>query len=221
MKLSLSREDLVGYVGRQLDNSFPDGSAAAPALAHFVGPTLERVEHCFERVRMKSFHDAAGARFSHTHGDQYAIFLYYLANTIHRLGGDLRLAEKTYLLNKTLHGLDAFYEVALPDIFALVHPVGTVLGRARYADYFCAYHNCAVGSNLSQEAPTFGRGVVLFGASRVIGRCTIGDNCLVATGTVVLDTSAPDNSVIFGNYPNTTSKPTRWNVIRDIFRVET
>lgn len=220
MKLSLSPEDLARYVGLQVGNFFPEGTDTVTPLRRHVGDALDRVERCFQHVRIKYFHDADGPCFNHLHGDQYAIFLYYLSNTIYQAAGDDPLAAKVYLLNKALHGFDAFYEVRLPEIFAVVHPVGTVLGRATYSDYFCVYHNCSVGSNLECESPVFGRGVVMFGSSRVIGRCRIGDNCLIATATTLLDTSAPDNTVSFGESPQAASKPTRRNVIRDIFRFE-
>src|SRR5437588_860224 len=79
--------------------------------------------------------------------------------------GDPRLAACVYGLNKALHGLDVFYEVELPTIFAFQHPVGTVLGRAHYSNYLLVYQRCTVGSTLSGESPTFEPGVVLFGGS--------------------------------------------------------
>jgi serine O-acetyltransferase len=38
------------------------------------------------------------------------------------------LADRIYYLNKALNGLDLFYEVEMPDVFYLDHPVGTVIG---------------------------------------------------------------------------------------------
>ena len=64
-----------------------------------------------------------------------------------------------------MHAVDAFYEVQLPDVFAVQHPVGTVLGRANYSDYFICYHNCTVGANLDNDYPSFGRGIVMYGGA--------------------------------------------------------
>ena len=75
----------------------------------------------------------------------------------------------------------------LPDVFAVQHPVGTVLGRATYSDYFICYHNCTVGANLDNDYPSFGRGVVMYGGSRVIGKTVVGDNSFVSTGAIVID----------------------------------
>jgi serine O-acetyltransferase len=219
MQLSLPKTDLALYVRKQFENFFPDGTDLGD-LPRLVGLALERVEHCFSRVRLKGFFADGEARFSHWHSDQYAIFLYYLANSAFRDRPGHPIADKAYALNKALHALDAYYEVELPDVFAVQHPVGTVLGRATYSDYFICYHNCTVGANPDNDYPAFGRGVVMFGGSRVIGKTSVGDNTLVSTGAIVIDGGVlePD-SVLHGNYPNAGRSPARRNVMRDIFGV--
>lgn len=217
MKSTLSPENLAGYVARQLELFFPDGEIKASAIAPYVEAASERAEHCFRHIRDRYHFDGHDTLFNHRNTDQYACYLYFLCNTIHRRQGDSSLAEKVYGLNKALHGIDIFYEVELPDIFMLVHPVGTVLGRARYEDYLCVYQNCTVGANLDDEYPRLGRGVVLYGGSRIIGRSHIGDNCMIATGTIALDFQAPPDSVVFGQHPSVRCKRSRHNVIDMVF----
>lgn len=217
MQLSLAPTDLAVYVRKQFEHLFPDGTDLGD-LPKFVDSALGRIEHCFSRVRLKGFFANGEPRFSHWHSDQYAIFLYYLANSAFRERPSHPVADKAYALNKALHALDAFYEVELPDVFAVQHPVGTVLGRGSYSDYFICYHNCTVGANLDNDYPSFGRGIVMFGGSRVIGKTAVGDNSLVSTGAIVIDggTLQPD-SVLHGIYPNARRSPTSRNVVRDIF----
>jgi serine O-acetyltransferase len=219
VQLSLARTDLALYVRKQFENLFPDGTDLGD-LPRLVDLALGRIEHCFSRVRLKGFFADGEPRFSHWHCDQYAIFLYYLANSAFRERPGHPVADKAYALNKALHALDAFYEVELPDVFAVQHPVGTVLGRATYLDYFICYHNCTVGANLDNDYPVFGRGVAMYGGSRVIGKTIIGDNSFVSTGTIVIDGGRcePD-SVLHGAYPDTRRSKTRRNVMRDIFGV--
>jgi serine O-acetyltransferase len=219
VQLSLSRTDLTLYVRKQFENLFPDGTEL-PDLLRLVDLALGRIEHCFSRVRLKGFFVNGEARFSHWHSDQYAIFLYYLAHSAFRERPGHPIADKAYALNKALHALDAFYEVELPEIFAVQHPVGTVLGRATYSDYFICYHNCTVGANLDNDYPAFGRGVVMYGGSRVIGKTAVGDNSFVSTGAIVIDggTCEPD-SVLHGIYPDARRSRTDRNVMRDIFGV--
>jgi serine O-acetyltransferase len=221
MRLSLSAGALAAYVGRQVDTFFPDGIAPVsdPALTGHVEAALERLAHCFGAHRVKYYRDAAGPVFDHRHTDQYATFLYYLANTVFRRLGPHPWAEKLYALNKALHGFDAFYEVELPAIMLLMHPVGTVLGRGRYGDFLCVYHNVSVGANLEGESPQLGRGVVLYGGSRILGRTRVGDNALISAGSILIDDVARGDCVTFGRHPDIASKGTRWDVRRDIFRV--
>ncbi|TPQ35494.1 serine acetyltransferase [Bradyrhizobium guangdongense] len=219
MQLSLQRNDLASYVRKQLEHLFPDGADLVD-LPKFVDLALDRVEHCFSRVRLKGFSVNGEARFSHLHSDQYAIFLYYLSNSVFRERPGHPIADKAYVLNKALHAWDAFYEVVLPDVFAVQHPVGTVLGRANYSDYFICYHNCTVGANLDNVYPSFGRGVVMYGGSRIIGQTSVGDNSFVSTGAIVIDGGMLEaDSILHGIYPNARRSRTARNVVRDIFGV--
>lgn len=218
MRLSLPPEELGAYVARQFAHVFPDGDDPSPVdLRSAVAAALERTERCFSGVRRKYFHSDAGPTFNHRNTDQYAVFLYYLANSAYRRWGDVAAAEKAYALNKTLHGLDAFYQVELPEVFLLVHPLGTVLGRGRYADYLCVYQGCTVGANLDDVYPDIGEGVALYGGSRVIGASRIGPNSWISAGAAVIDADVPGDCVVFGGRPALGIKPTRRNVKRDLF----
>jgi len=187
VQLSLSTSDLTQYIARQISHWFPDGDVNAGQLAPYTGPALERAEHCFSRITNKHFSRAGQTYFNHLHSDQYAMLLYFLGNTIHHLAGDPTLAAKTYLLNKALHALDLFYEVQLPAVFYFQHPVGTVLGRGNYGNYFGVYQRCTVGGNLDLVYPTLGTGVMMYGGSAIIGACTVGDNCALSVGAIVVD----------------------------------
>lgn len=218
MKLSLPAAELTAYVSRQIEGFFPDGQGVGD-LPRFLPGALERLEHCFHRIGVKGYRDDDGPRFNHRHTDQYAVFLYYLANTAHRLAPGHPIAEKAYALNKALHALDAFFEVELPAVMLLVHPVGTVLGRGTYADYFCSYHNCTVGANFKDEYPIFKPGIVMYSGARIVGRTTVGANTFIGTGTIVRDAGVlPDDSVLFGVTPQADTRPTRRSVRSDIFR---
>jgi serine O-acetyltransferase len=220
MRTTLAATDLARYVSGQMSAFFPDEAVQARALLPAVSKALERAEHCFTRVNQKYFRRDGVVYFDHLHTDQYSMFLYLLANSLHRMEGDTQLAAKAYALNKALHGIDAYYEVELPSVFAFQHPVGTVLGRARYGNYFFVYQRCSVGSNIAGEQPTIGEGVVMFGGSAIIGSARIGSGCWISLGTTILDATVPPRSVVFGRSPHLTIKPTSRDVVRDLFKVE-
>ena len=218
MQISLPAADLASYVARQVNALFPDKAVSAADLKGSFEAALERVEYCFSRINLKYFSDGGQAHFNHLHTDQYSMFLYFLSNSVHRMGGDPSLASKIYALNKALHGVDAFYEVELPEIFAFQHPVGTVLGRGSYSDYLFVYQRCSIGSNFDGKYPTIGEGVVMFGGSGIIGDCLVGDNCWLSAGTLIMDDNVLSNSVVFGGSPNLVRKPTKRDVVRHVFQ---
>jgi serine O-acetyltransferase len=198
VQTSLSPERLATMAARQCDNLFPDGdSVAVDAMMAAVPNALERLEHCFAAIDNKYFFDGERAVFSHLHGDQYAMWLYFLANELFRQGGPASVCAKLFLLNKALHGCDIYYEVELPSIFLLVHPLGTVLGRGAYADYFVAYQRVGVGSN-RDIYPRFGEHVTLRPGAAVLGNCQVGAHSQIATESLLLDRDLPENSLYIG-----------------------
>lgn len=216
MHQSLDTETLTRFVTDQLNNWFPDSRIKPSILSAFVKRAIKRTEHCFSKVNNKYFFDGETAQFNHLNSDQYAMFLYFLSNSVWQQERDVNLATKVYYLNKALHGLDAFYEAQLPDIFLFVHCIGTVLGRAEYQDYFVAYQRVTVGGN-NRKYPSLGKGIVLYGNSALIGNSTIGDNCFVSYGTVVVDDSVPSNRLVFGRSPEIKLKETKKSVIESFF----
>lgn len=218
---TLSIDDLSLYISGQVNSIFPDSSIAEKKiLIPFVSKALLRLEFCFTHMSIKGGRYKDLPCYSHLNTDQHAVFLYYLSHEIYSENGPEHLVEKIYCLNKLLHGIDIFYEIKMPDIFTLVHPVGTVLGRASYSDYFCAYQNVSVGSDLEGNRPSFGKGVVMFGGSRVIGNSIVGDNCFISLGSSVISETIPSNSLVFGNSPDLIIKKTKRNVLRDIFKLK-
>jgi len=163
---------------------------------------LNRVERCFQNIRRKYFFDGQNTLFNHLHGDHYAIYLYYLSNTIYRSGRDEELAQQLFLLNKTLHGIDLFYAVSMPEVFLLIHPVGTVLGNATYGNYFAAYQNCGIGSLEDGRYPVFEGENVLFARTSVLGNCHVGHNVVFGANAFVLNSDIPSDCTVVGSYPN-------------------
>lgn len=216
MQVSLSTVDLARYVARQLSTFFPDRELSGADVLPLVQRSLDRVEHCFLRVRTKYYFEQAGAVFNHLNTDHYVAFLYFMSREGFSVG-DTQLAAKLYGLNKALHAVDIFYEIDLPSVFLLRHPVGTVLGRAIYSDYLCVYQNCVVGQGFSGGVPRFNGPCVLFGGSHVVGRSELGANAWVALGAQVIDAVIPADHIAQGRPPNFSVRPTKRSVQRELF----
>jgi serine O-acetyltransferase len=206
---------LLGYLGRQLDNLFPDGRGEAelPALRAHLEPALQRLGRCIDEVRMWT-----PGRFDHLHSSQYTIFLYYLAHTIWRRSGERAVCNKLFGLNKALNGIDLFYEIELPEVFFIGHSVGIVLAKATYGNRLVLYQNSTVGKNHG-EAPVLGDGVVLYPNTAIIGRCEIGAGTVVSQGTGIVNRSTPGNCMVFpGKAGGLLIKPPTRDVLADLFR---
>jgi len=217
-KKTLSEDGLSAYIAKQLNFIFPDKDMIHEGkLKPFVTKALKRIEHCFSKINVKYYFDGKNILFNHLHADQYATFLYYLSNTVWRDSKDENIASKIYYLNKMLHALDAYYEVELPDVFLLSHPVGAVLGRGNYNDYLVVYQRVSVGANKNQVYPRIGKAVIMYGGSALIGKCTVGDNCLFSIGTIVMDRDIPSDMVVYGTYPNINHKRTTKSVMERYF----
>lgn len=218
MLLSIQRPQLFDYVVAQLNTFFPDNAPLDPSLLQkALDDALERMEFCFSRINGKGFSKEGSPYFNHLHSDHYAMFLYLLSNSVYSREGDSPTCEKLFYLNKCLHGIDCFYSVQLPSIFLFMHPIGTILGKADYSDYFFVSQNCTLGDNFDGQYPKLGKGVALYASSTVIGDCTVGDNCILAAHSYINQLNIDSNSLVFGQAPNQVIRENPYNVIKKHF----
>lgn len=214
MKLTISRTDVNSLLCRQLTSLFPLDDSESKAIEDSLDVALGRCETSFSRIKNKYYcGDDGTTRFDPLHGCQWAAFLYYLSNSMWRMGGG-RVSEKVYALNKMLSSADLFYQVDLPDVFMFDHPLGTVLGRAKYGNYFCFSQGCTVGNNKGVY-PEFGESVFMMSDSKVIGNCHIGDNVIISAGAYLKDVDIPSGSIVFGQSPNLTVKTDKLEYVRN------
>lgn len=221
MNITVNKELLCQYVSAQLNNFFPDYiNVESRNISQYIDDTLDRLEFCFKHIQKPYYNYGEGIEmcFNYLHGDHYAMFLYILSNTIYKVDKNENLASKVFLLNKALHGIDAFYNIELPEIFLFVHPVGTILGRAKYEDYFVVYQNCSVGATEEGIYPTFSKETILYSKCSVIGNCKIGNNVVFSANATIINTDILSNSVVLGNFPNNKIISNKKNVIDRIFR---
>lgn len=207
MKLKYDLDSLIELVIRQVENSFFDlTDDDKKILKKAVLIALDRCYISFSKCKVKRYSEGEKVFFDPINSSQYTVYLYYLANTLFKEYNNVKLAERIYYLNKIMNGVDIFYEVELPKIMFFEHPVGTVLGRAKYKDKFVAYQNCTVGGN-NMKYPEIGENVTMLSYSCILGDSKIGNNCIIASHTYIKDENIPDNSIVFGSSPNLIIKP--------------
>lgn len=152
------------------------------------------------------------------HADEYASFLFFLSSQAW-LDGNSELAESAYLLNRRLNNFDCFYTRQMPDVFHLEHPIGSVVGQAKFGECLVIYQGVSVGGDLRLRYPEFGDGVALFAKSSVIGAAKVGSNCAIGAGTQVYGGSIPSNTAVsLRDGLGMTSSPLRWSVQDRFFK---
>jgi serine O-acetyltransferase len=161
---------------------------------------IGRLDRCFEPNPNKYYHRNGQTYFNPFHSGQYNIFLYIISNEVWK-NGNTQLADKIYYLNKALNCDDLFYEIELPEFFMLDHPMGSVMGRAKYGNGFSFVQCCTVGNNHGVY-PVICENVRMCAYSSILGNCHIGDNVTLGAHSAVKDEDIPSNSLVFGQSPN-------------------
>lgn len=191
---------------KQLKNWYPISKREKRIIFETIPKVLSSVEKSFVKINNKYYTNETGGVFNPYHNGQYTFLLYRLSREIFINNQDNQsLCDKIYNLIKIFFSCDLFYQVKMPEIFFFDHPMGSVIGRADYSDYFTFSQGCTVGNNKGIY-PRFGKYVHLLSNSKVIGNCNIGNHVIISANTYVKDMDVPDFSLVFGASPNIVTK---------------
>lgn len=161
---------------------------------------LERLEICFSHVNNKYYHNNGEVIFNPLHVSQWTVFLYIMANELSKKS-NTDICDMIYGLNKMVSSADIFYGVEMPKIWFCDHPQGSVMGRAKYSDFFTFSQGCTVGNNKGIY-PVFDEHVTMFSNSKVIGNSHIGDHVIFSANSYVIDMDIPSYSIVFDAAPH-------------------
>jgi serine O-acetyltransferase len=190
--LHSSRQELLNYVATQLERFFPDGQTGTKEILDgCLDEAINRLATCINAVRMWR-----PGEFDYLHSSQYAIFLYFLANTLWREKGNQRICTKLFFLNKSLNGIDCFYEIEMPEIFFIGHSVGIVLAKATYGNHFVLYQNSTVGKNHG-IAPIIGNGVIMYPNTAIIGNSHVRSGSVLSQGVSIINRETPGDCLVY------------------------
>jgi serine O-acetyltransferase len=177
-------------------------------LREAISDSIRDLHYSAQFIR-DPYHDPAailsGAAFLHSD---------LLANLILRVSSHLQqngLTSESHSLskaNKALHGVDFFPTSVIPAVFQLVHPVGSVIGRAQLSSFTVVYQGVSVGARIpsaeegAQQYPSFQGPVILFARSAVFGNSSVGANVVFGADSMIIDQDVPADSIVVGRYPN-------------------
>ena len=204
---TLTKDEFTDYISFQLTHFFPDNQNPKAIIFKNFDEAMDRMHYSLKHVKLKGY-----TQFSHLQSDLYAQFIYYLSNTIWKDDNNSTVPIKLFYLNKALHGINCMYDTQLPDIFLLIHCIGTVLGKASYSNYFVACHNVTIGSDKGYS-PKINEGVYLGPGSSIVGKCIIGTYSHFSINSVVLNQNTKDNCVVIGSGSNFVLKDLKRNLI--------
>lgn len=200
MITALPQEDICFQLIKQLDNHFLMSEKEIEIIKSLMGEVIEKLTNNFSHNDNKYYHRGEDVYFNPYHSGQYTVFLYLYSKTVYDTGNNI-LADKIYYLNRMMNGCDLFYEIDLPEYFALDHPLGSVMGRAKYGNGFEFSQNCEVGNN-NNIYPIIGENCYMCACSAILGNSHIGNNVTIGAYACVKDQNVPDNSTVFGESPN-------------------
>ena len=207
MKFIPSKKDVILILRQQL-SLFWNNLFDMRVIENVSEDVFKRMEKNLQQTNIRRFRENGECVFLVNDTTQWCIFLYYLSNTLWETGFRNE-ADIVYYLNKVMHSVDWYYEIELPMHFMVEHPVGSVLGRAQYGDYFMIYQGVTVGGNRKKETieyPKLGDNVLLYANSTVLGASVIGNNVIVSAGALLLNETIPDDCIVFGRTPNVVIK---------------
>ena len=95
-----------------------------------------------------------------------------------------------------------FTKIKLPDVFIVVHPIGTVLGNAKYGEKMVFYQGVTVGSTHLGKYPEFQGENILYSNSSVVGDCRIKSNVIFGANSSLINTNVDESLTVIGSYPN-------------------
>jgi serine O-acetyltransferase len=185
-------------------------------LAIEIGSVYPIVEGQFARIRNKYYRHNGKPVLRVAHNAQCTILLYHLARAAHEKHGRV-VADKIYMLLRIVSSADLYYEVALPELWACDHPLGSVIGRGGFSRQSTLFfsQNCNVGNNRGVYPRVTGN-LHMMANSSLLGDTQVVGNVVLSNGACALDAGKLADCIVFGRSPEPIIKPLTEARFRDL-----
>lgn len=206
----MNRDELTGVTNKLVALSASvtifGNDMVSSDLLPYVSGAMEDLERSTLHIRDTYYSPEllqSGAGLGHSD-----ILANLILRTASRLRGDGHANESDILakVNKLLHGIDFFPREPVPDVFMLVHPIGSIVGRIALPSFSVVYQGVSIGARLpnqeTHDYPVFEGPVVFFSHASVFGSCLVGENVVFGAGSMVVGCEIPSNTVVVGQFPN-------------------
>jgi serine O-acetyltransferase len=129
----------------------------------------------------------------------HAMWWYRMYNYLWRHGW-LFLARALSQVSRFLSGIEIHPGATIGRRFFIDHGMGVVIGEtAEVGDDVTIYQGVTLGGtslNKGKRHPTIRNGVVIGGGAKILGNITVGENCRIGAGSVVLRDVPADSTVV-------------------------
>lgn len=101
---------------------------------------------------------------------------------------------------QTKYGVFLSYKTSFDETLKLVHPVGIIIGEGvKIGKNVTIFQNTTIGRSDTKiaEYPIIGDNTTIYAGAVLIGKITIGRNCIIGANSVVTR-DIPDNSIAIG-----------------------
>ena len=197
MMMSLSENELLDYIIKQVNVFFPDKEVKINNdIENSFRLSLLRLEYCFKFINNSAYTKNGITIFDHLHTDQYLQFIYFWANTHWRMGYDENFSKKLGNLHRYLSGMFLSYKCELPDIFFIFHSVGTVIGNASYNNFLVISQSITINTGdviNNVRHPILGKGLYLGTHAKIIGNQSVGDYVSIGVEATSFKNDVPSN----------------------------
>ena len=210
-------EKIYQLVIHQLQNFWIDFDKEA--IHESIGEAIVSMNDNYCEMSSERFYTKNGGLvFNPVYSVTWNIFLYRLSRILY-LKGNQQEADCVYYLNKIMHSTDWFYQIELPKHFGAEHPIGSVLGKAKYGDYLFVYQGTTIGANRTGGKlvhPILGNNVLLYTNATVLGKSVLGDNVIISADSYLLNENIPSNCIVYGKTPNIVIKKKDEKTIKEM-----
>lgn len=223
MHLSITKKQMLKKFDFLFKTYFPEDDTKYLTKKSFLkvfDTAYDRIDFCFSRIKTKYYSAGKNFTFNHLNTDHMCVFFYFLYNSGYREKLNDKILTQLFYLNKILHSIDIFYTVELPDVVLFVHPLGTVIGKAKFDNYLVIYQNVTIGATRQSKElfyPKFGKGIIFYSNSSVIGDCKVGNNVTFGANANIVNKDIKDNKIVLGSFPKNRIINNNNNNIKDIF----
>lgn len=176
----------------------------------YRGNLLAFPDHLVQRAVEQSFADTAYyskdaswrqvVAAIETNGNELPVFLFRLGAGIYAENPSAgALLNAVHWLMRDCCACEIYYSNRIDVGFSIIHGVGTVIGsRNHIGKGFKIHHGCTIGHRFHGEpGSSIGDNVTMFAHSQIIGKVSIGDNCIIGSNCMVIHDLA-DGSKCYG-----------------------